>query len=278
MDEAELIQAKLYGQGCMGLEEESSTPGRVRLRSYFEAHGALSEFIVELKKETGVDEPVASTTIDLGSIIQSIPTFEPIEWVGCSSTNADPASGVWIFPPDDMATNSRPNVEKKIIIRPGMGFGTGRHETTRLTAELMQEVSAGVKSLADIGSGSGILAIYGRQELRIPQVDAVEIDENARDNALENFELNGVKNIALHASIDQISGPYDMIAANIILSTLKYLKKDFVRLIKKDGFLVLSGVLVEEEAELFDYFKGDFELIKPMRDKVWTASLWQRRS
>lgn len=276
---AELTEAVLYSRGCLGLEEEDAGPGRLRLKSWFDDKEPLSLFVSELSSLLPQAENLHGTTISLADIRFQAQTFEPIEL----------APGVWIVPPDDMPTETKVQSGQKIIIRPGAAFGTGRHESTQLAAEMIQDVCRGDPcdrpimmgehkvrpyGLLDIGTGSGILAIHARK-LGIPRVEAVEIDELAQINARENFGLNGCADLPLFSDLSEVKGPFDVIAANIVTPTIIHLKETMKSLLRTPGVLVLSGITDSEGEKIEESFR-DFELLWRMQKKEWLCYGYQR--
>lgn len=266
---AELTEAVLYSHGCLGLEEEDAGPGRLRLKSWFDDKEPLSLFVSELSSLLPQAENLHGTTISLADIRFQARTFEPIELV----------PGVWIVPPDDMPTETKVQSGRKIIIRPGAAFGTGRHESTQLAAGMIQDVYGGEHkvrpySLLDIGTGSGILAVHARK-LGIPSVEAVEIDELAQINARENFELNGCADLPLFSDLSQVKGPFDVIAANIVTPTIIHLKEPMKKLLDKNGTLILAGITESEGSQIGQAF-ADFQLLKRTQKKEWLCYACQR--
>lgn len=151
--------------------------------------------------------------------------------------------------------SSSPKPALEIVIKPGMGFGTGHHPTTALMAEaLMQENLAG-RSVLDVGCGSGILAILAvKRGARI--VTAVDNDPAALENARENQILNDLSSdkIIWGKDIREVSGTFDVIAANINKNTLVVLSEEVTRLSRPHSRLFLSGFFVEDEGFLEQHF------------------------
>lgn len=168
-----------------------------------------------------------------------------------------------------------------LIINPARGFGTGHHETTRLAATLIEEVivmDKSLKSLLDVGTGSGILAIAAAKLSPELEVRAIDNDNDALENAFENVVLNDlVIRITLSKKpLFEHGEPFDVVVANIISSVLYFLSDDLKRLSSK--WLVLSGVLdTESETFLKKMELDDFELIKKVKDNEWNGFLLKRR-
>lgn len=141
------------------------------------------------------------------------------------------------------------HVLHEIIITPKMSFGTGHHATTFMMIEQMQHIYFYDKAVLDFGTGTGILAILA-ERLGASLVTAIDIDLWSIDNAKENIEHNSCKNIRLIHSSSLPHSPYDIVLANInkniILASLPALKA----CTSENGFLILSGLLEGDEAEI----------------------------
>lgn len=168
-----------------------------------------------------------------------------------------------------------------IVINPARGFGTGHHETTKLSIFLIQETLENdkeIKSLIDVGTGSGILAISALKIKPGIKVTAIDNDSDALENTFENVALNDLAN-AVNISSDplfKIENPFDVVVANIISSVLYFLSDDLKRLSSK--WLILSGILETETDGFIEKMGlGDFELVKKVKDNEWTGFLLKRR-
>ena len=143
------------------------------------------------------------------------------------------------------------NVQHELIITPKMSFGTGHHATTNLMIRSMQNLAISGRRVFDFGTGTGVLAILAAK-MGALKVEAIDIDSWSIENAHENVIMNGVGNI-IHIWQDESpakAGEADVILANInkhiILQHLGVLKEKLA----KQGFLVLSGLLADDEAEI----------------------------
>jgi ribosomal protein L11 methyltransferase len=133
--------------------------------------------------------------------------------------------------------------EYEIIIDPKMAFGTGNHATTYLMTCEMLKLDLDGKELLDMGCGTAVLAILAAKK-GANRIIAIDIDEWAYNNALENCKLNHTENIeTVLGGSEKISafGTFDFIFANInrniLLSDIKY----YVPALKKNGYLYMSG-------------------------------------
>lgn len=142
----------------------------------------------------------------------------------------------------------------EIRLDPGMAFGTGGHETTRLCLEALELIiersSLPLEQLKvlDLGTGSGILAIAAAK-LGVRQIDAVDIDLQAVEVASENCILNNVSHQINCSSIplEQLEGNYNVILANILAEELVRMAPQLSEQLAPEGSLILSGILAERE-------------------------------
>lgn len=139
-----------------------------------------------------------------------------------------------------------------LTLNPGMAFGNGTHDTTRLCLSLLEKTVSPGCTLLDVGCGSGILAVAGLL-LGASAAIGVDIDELAVKIAGENAGLNGVHEKASFICGDlteKISGRYDVICANIVADVIKRLAPDIPRFLKPDGVFLASGIIDERSAEV----------------------------
>ncbi|MBC8570372.1 50S ribosomal protein L11 methyltransferase [Zongyangia hominis] len=130
---------------------------------------------------------------------------------------------------------------------PGMAFGTGTHDTTRLCMQLIEKHMVPGCHVLDVGCGSGILSIAA---LLLGAKDAlgVDIDQNAVKVAGENAALNGVEDRLTVLCGDltaRVQGQYELICANIVADVIIRLCPDIPRFLKKDGVFIASGIIDE---------------------------------
>jgi ribosomal protein L11 methyltransferase len=138
----------------------------------------------------------------------------------------------------------------EVVIMPKMSFGTGHHATTWLMAAMMAERDFAGKRVLDMGSGTGVLAILAAK-MGAEQVDAVDIDEWAWRNSVENVETNGVAATVRpeQGDVSAIRGRrYDAVVANINRNILLADMAAYTAALIEGGMLIMSGIL-EPDAE-----------------------------
>ena len=157
-----------------------------------------------------------------------------------------------------------PNHEGIILhLDPGMAFGTGIHETTKLCAMAIQHLcrKQTPTSILDVGTGTGILSILGLK-MGIPKADATDIDPMALEATRENAERNGVGGqLTTRGSRPSASGEkHPLVVANILATPLMELAPDLAETVLPQGILCLSGILVDQEERVRQAFhKAGFE-------------------
>jgi len=142
---------------------------------------------------------------------------------------------------DAPAVSSRDNREIHII--PGAGFGTGHSATTQCALLLVERLgNVETKSILDVGTGSGILAIACAKLYPESEITGVDIDEMSIENARENIALNDVSVALEVGSTSTLSTSYDVVIANIEIGIHLRLLPDYGRIVKTGGHLILAGI------------------------------------
>lgn len=162
-----------------------------------------------------------------------------------------------------------------IRMDPGPAFGTGQHPTTRMCLKAMEEVlPPSPWALLDVGTGSGILAIYGAR-LGASRILALDTDSEALRWAARNIALNHLTPIVILSSIPlhEVRESFSMIVANLTLRTILDLFPHMVRLLKPRGWLTLSGILREQGEEVEGLLAGGpFDEIHLFYDQEWACA------
>jgi ribosomal protein L11 methyltransferase len=168
-----------------------------------------------------------------------------------------------------------------IRIDPGMAFGTGGHETTRLCLELLESVLENgpllsVPSLLDLGTGSGILAIAANL-LGAGRILALDIDPDAVDVARENLALNNMSERVECGTtpLESLTEHFDIILANILAEELVRLAPSLAERLNSGGSLILSGILAEKEPLVRQGFAlHSLKYSRTVSDGEWVALLY----
>ena len=159
----------------------------------------------------------------------------------------------------------------KLVLNPGLTFGTGSHATTRLCLQALDKCIHGGEKILDLGCGSGILSIAALL-LGADRAVACDIDEKCMDVAYENAALNGVGRdrytvrwgdvVTDRALRRELGGPYDVVVANIVADVIKALASTVRPLVKEGGIFLCSGI-IDDRAE---------EVAQCLRDNGWTIA------
>lgn len=168
-----------------------------------------------------------------------------------------------------------------IRIDPGMAFGTGGHETTRLCLELLENVMAKDQEspdLLDLGTGSGILAMAAAL-LGAKDILALDIDPEAVNVAEENIVLNKLSHAITCGTtpIESLDRQFDIILANILAEELVRLAPNLSDCLVEHGYLILSGILTEKEKLVRQGFSlPEFQYVSTKQSGEWVALLYQK--
>ena len=221
------------------LEMTSTTRGtlRVFLTSYPENLNEILSTELELMKSRGFTEE------DLGSWEITIDEKENEDW----SKKWKEKWTVTHVTDKIAVVPSWLNYEPKegeitITLDPGCAFGTGTHQTTQLCMKALEKYLNKEDSVADIGTGSGILAILAKK-LGGGKIYGCDIDETVIDVCKENAEVNGVDVLFELNTADKIAEQYDFVCANILHFVLAEIMGDLKKITKPGGLISLSGIL-----------------------------------
>ena len=166
--------------------------------------------------------------------------------------------------------------EGEIVIRmdPGMAFGTGTHETTRLVIRLLEKYTKDGQLMLDVGTGTGILAICASR-LGASFCRAYDIDPTAVRVARENIKDSGLGNVTCDQSdlLKQVSledGPYDLVCANIVADIIIRMTPDVGKYMKDYAVLLASGIIAERCDDVVECFeKNGFKVVEKLTDNDW---------
>ena len=169
------------------------------------------------------------------------------------------------------------NSDVIITLDPGQAFGTGDHQTTRLCLELLEQAEPRGKTVADIGCGSGVLAIAAAK-LGAANVIATDIDEQSVEITRENVKLNDVQiNAQLAAGFDAIDEPREIALSNIISATLIRLAPHAARVVKSRGKWIVSGIIEQNWPDVLAAAEqAGFELEQKMKEDEWVGATFRR--
>ncbi|MDB2125127.1 50S ribosomal protein L11 methyltransferase [Clostridium paraputrificum] len=163
--------------------------------------------------------------------------------------------------------------ELVVELDPGMAFGTGEHETTRMCIQALEKYVQKDSTVFDVGCGSGILAIAAAK-LGAKLAVGVDLDPVAVESAKENVGFNNIDNIEiLHGNlIEVIDGKADIVVANIIAEIICILTEDVSRVIKPNGYFITSGIIHDRVEMVTNKLEEcGFEVVKVNKDGEWNC-------
>jgi len=164
-------------------------------------------------------------------------------------------------------------VDYEIEIEPKMSFGTAHHETTQMMIELMLENDFNGLKVLDMGCGTGVLAILA-SKMGAKEVLAIDNDEWAYRNSIENVQKNEVTNIRVLQGDDRLLGneKFDIIIANINRNILLQQFDAYANSLISGGLIFLSGFYEDDISHLLEKAQSHkFNLLKKIRKNAWVA-------
>lgn len=226
----------------------------------------------ELKKEGFTDEELGEWTISAKKIINQ-------DWSQKWKEHWKPTKAsehVIICPSWEECTQQKRRYPD--YPGPGSAFGTGTHATTQLCIQAIEKYLKKGDEVADIGTGSGILAITA---IKFGASHAVAIDNDPLviDVAKDNAQMNNVFNKIdfSHATADMLSEQYDFVCANILHNVLAEIMGDLKNIMKPASYMVLSGILDEKKQVVLDAVeKHGLKVIEILHQEQWTAIIVQK--
>jgi ribosomal protein L11 methyltransferase len=262
----EAVEYALTEAGAIGTETENSDDLLIHVTGYFDAVPERERVRAELFEALRIYNLPSSSVRDM-----SVREVAERDWLEEWKQSWQPVHiGRFIIAPPWSKLDSTPD---RLIIRiePGMAFGTGTHETTRLCLEAIQQHFSG-GSFLDVGTGTGILAIAAAKLSPEARIQACDIDETAISIARENAAANGVLDqIDFRVgSVNDATASANLVCANLTADVISRMLRTLVSL--TCGKLILSGILATQieiiETALNDCGISDFEVAQ---DGEWVS-------
>jgi ribosomal protein L11 methyltransferase len=275
----EAISNFLIEQGATGIEERDEDLRRDRLKAFFLQNGrerrvlrALHRYLKSLQM---MDPGISRVRIEAASIAEQDwgenwkRYFRPVQ-----------VTPRFVVKPPWSSTRLKKD-QIPIDITPGMAFGTGTHATTKLCIRALEKrLNDRGLSVLDVGTGSGILSIVAAR-LGVKEVLGLDTDGVAVEMARENVEQNRVSDVVKirKGSIGKIRKNFDVVVANIDVRSLRKLRRPLLRHLKRQGVLILSGILEEEKESLQQYYleTGLLRWMKASQEEEWVCLTFRKK-
>src|SRR6266852_5698270 len=263
----EAVEYALMEAGALGTETNDSAGKLLRVTAYFDNVPERELVRAELATALRIYDLASATVRDM-----NVRKVENRDWLEEWKRNWKPvASGRFIIAPP---WSEIEQIYDQILIRiePGMAFGTGTHETTRLCLAAIEKHFAG-GSFLDVGTGTGILAIAAAKLFPGARVVACDIDADAVAIARENATANDVSDaIEFHVgSVDDLTASADLVCANLTADVILLMLPTLLKV--TCGRLILSGILDTQIDAITERLRecgvsGDSEILQ---DGEWVA-------
>jgi ribosomal protein L11 methyltransferase len=228
------------------------------------------------------DQAAAVLPLSVPAVARTEPVDVPDDdWAFRSQRNLTPVrvGRIVVTPPWASGAEPGPSAADDramtIVIQPSMGFGTGHHATTRLCLELLQRIDVAGKTVLDVGTGSGILALAAHA-LGARAVVAVDDDPDAIASARENLSLNRVtEGIDLRLGdfrgMSQADAGWDVVMANLTGGLLVRGAEVLGAAVAPGGVLIVSGVMLDEETGVMSAFAPRLQPVARAAEDEWVG-------
>jgi ribosomal protein L11 methyltransferase len=238
-DVEEMASALLFEAGATGIITLEESDDALKLGAYFDAQADAHQIARD------IEAAFARAGIHSSFIAVAISSIADQDWMQKWKEGFEPLAvgeRLLIAP-----SWKRPETSARLVIEidPGMAFGTGTHETTRMCLELLEIYWRGHR-LIDVGTGTGILAIAASKLVEAAEVLAIDIDPLAVEVARENIAINNVADAIVvreGGPADYANSAFDVVVANLTAEVIIALMADLVGCLAATGTMILSGVL-----------------------------------
>lgn len=245
--------------------------GKAQVKGYFEVDN-IQEVLSELDKKLAFLKE--NCPFDYGTLDISKTLVDDEDWVNNWKQYYKPIQEGRVTIVPEWIDYEAKEGEYIVKIDPGMAFGTGEHESTKMCLMLLKALGVEDKSVIDVGTGSGILALASAK-LGAKVVEAYDIDDNAVKSAKENCVLNNLQDkiyVANANLLDKTTGKFDIVLANITADVLIMLSNSLGDYLKKDGIVIISGIILKRENDVKKAFEDNgFKVLQRINMGEWVA-------
>ncbi len=292
---AELRKTSDIGPGTISISVTDEADWRDRWKEYFHAF-RIGNILIRPSWET--DEAAARNARDLsGRTVRNGKSTGASAVVSDGKNSGAPAvvsdgknsgapsgasDGKNTDVPSGVLDGKKAGRQITIVVDPGISFGTGQHETTRMCIEALGENVTGESDVLDIGCGSGILSVAALK-LGARSVAGTDIDEACMESVRRNFDMNGLPVGDLDFYVGDLTkderlqervgeGRYDVVVANILADIIIGMLPQMKRAMKADGVLILSGIIDFKEGQVRNALAGEgFTFVDVRHDGEWVC-------
>lgn len=218
--------------------------------SFVETEEGFQAYIQEDQYSTGMERANWAWQLDGMQVSATAKLIPRVNWNEEWEKNFQPIlvdDQVYIHAPFHPA---KPEIAYQLLIEPKMSFGTGHHQTTHMMVQYVLELDVAEKTVLDMGCGTGVLAILAKQR-GAGATWAIDIDEWAVENTLENAERNHVALTALKGGVEVLPEmQFDIILANINKNVLLADMAAYANVLNQNGIIVFSGFYTHDLADI----------------------------
>lgn len=261
-------------------ELTADKPSDVLVKCYV-AEDVADEVVSSILRDIDNAKTLSEGAIPFGTLEDTKRLVDGDDWIDVWKKHFRPIHlGAIVVVPEWIDYAPAPH-EHVVLLDSNMAFGTGEHETTSMCVELMQEYITPESVCIDVGCGSGILGISAIK-LGAAKAYLTDIDPIAVESSLHNSKLNGVaeRTVVAHSNLlENTDVQGDVMMANITGEVLKMLAPSIPKNLKKDGVLILSGI-IESRLEMVKaaYEEVGMQVIFERRKGEWFALVLKHRA
>lgn len=245
----------------------------VKIKAYFDGNLNEKELIVKIQEKL----EAISGFLDLGKKEVSYNSVKQEDWSTLWRKNYKPIriSKRVVIKPSWEEYKKEPS-DVVVELEPGLAFGTGQHETTKLCSEFLEKYINPNDKVLDVGCGTGILSIISKK-LGASKVLAVDIDPMCVKVAKENCCKNGETIDVICGVLEDVcDSNFDIIVANIIADVIIDFSPILGGVIKNEGFFIASGIIKEREQEVRVALQNcNFSMVERKSDGDWVAMVFK---
>ncbi|MGM0897120.1 MAG: 50S ribosomal protein L11 methyltransferase [Bacillota bacterium] len=269
------VREDVFGE-IYSLDADDFPAEGVILKAYLPVNSFLGETVEGIKLAIN---SLADFNINVGRNVLTISEVDEEDWATSWKKYYHPVKISKRFTIVPTWENYHPVSSDELIIEldPGMAFGTGTHPTTVMSLQALEKHVQPGKSVIDVGTGSGVLAI-GAALLEAKSVRALDLDEIAVKAAGLNVELNKVQNRVdvFHGNLlEAIDDPADVVVANILAEIIMSFTDDAYQAVKPGGIYITSGIIAQKKNDVKEALEASgfvIEDIMMMEDWVTIIS------